>query len=138
TPYSGCTNALPSHSPGEASMFRAIVAAFTAALAVPAVAGAISFQKPVPVSRDRAYQAGEPSIRVDANDPTQRIWIAAPTGIGVNSRSLPEGQEAGDLFWYSDDNGKTWTFDSGPGGVGSPTMVGGGDSDVATGFGDQV
>jgi hypothetical protein len=119
-------------------MLRAVVAAFTAALAVPAVAGAISFQKPVPVSRDRAYQAGEPSIRVDANDPTQRIWIAAPSGIGVNSRSLPEGQEAGDLFWYSDDNGKTWTFDSGPGGVGSPTMIGGGDSDVATGFGDQV
>ena len=35
----------------------------------------------------------------------QRIWIAAPSGIGVDSRSLPASLEGGDLFWYSDDHG---------------------------------
>jgi hypothetical protein len=100
----------------------------------------VSFDPPVSVTQGQAFQAAEPSIRVDAPDVTQRIWIAAPTGIGANSRSLPCGSpcENGDLFWYSDDNGASWVVASGPGGVGSPTIVGGGDSDVATGFGAEV
>jgi hypothetical protein len=100
----------------------------------------LSFDQPVSVTQGPAYQAAEPSIRVDAPDPTQRIWVAAPTGIGANSRALPCGApcENGDLFWYSDDDGQTWTVASGPGGVGSPTIVGGGDTDVATGFGPEV
>jgi hypothetical protein len=99
----------------------------------------LSFDRPVFVTQGPAFQAAEPSIRVDAPDPTQRIWIAAPTGIGVDSRALPApGGDNGDLFWYSDDDGKTWVVASGPGGVGSPTIVGGGDSDVATGFGPEV
>jgi hypothetical protein len=127
---------------------RALLAAFAAsavALALPAAAGAaldplkLSFDQPVAVTQDRAYQAAEPSIRVDSPDPTHRIWIAAPSGIGINSRSLPApGSESGDLFWYSDDNGRTWRFVSGPGGVGSPTMIGGGDTDIATHFGPEV
>src|SRR5882724_7504896 len=102
------------------------------ALALVFAAGAgASFQKPVYVSEGQAYQAAEPSIRVDATDPNQRIWIAAPTGIGVDSRSLPENEDTGgDLFWYSDTDGKTWQHATEPGGVGSPTIVGGGDSDV--------
>jgi hypothetical protein len=114
-------------------------------LALTASAGAaldplrLSFADPVAVTQNRAYQAAEPSIRVDAPDATHRIWIAAPSGIGINSRSLPAaGSENGDLFWYSDDDGKTWRFVSGPGGVGSPTMVGGGDTDIATHFGPEV
>jgi len=100
----------------------------------------LSFDPPVYVSQGAAYQAAEPSIRVDESDPTQRIWVAAPTGIGVNSRALPCAApcENGDLFWYSDDDGATWVVASGPLGVGSPTIVGGGDSDVATGFGPEV
>jgi hypothetical protein len=100
----------------------------------------LSFGPPVSVTQGPAFQAAEPSIRVDAPDATQRIWVAAPTGIGVNSRSLPCGSpcENGDLFWYSDDDGSTWTVASGPGGIGSPTIVGGGDTDVATGFGPEV
>lgn len=105
---------------------------------VPAAAAAASFDKPVFVTQDRAYQAAEPSIRVDASDPTQRIWIAAPSGIGVDTRSLPASTESGDLFWYSDDDGRTWHYVTGPAGIGSPTLLGGGDSDVATGYGADV
>lgn len=105
---------------------------------VPAATAAITFNPPVYVTPDRTFQAAEPSIRVDAKDPNQRIWIAAPSGIGVDTRSLPADEEAGDLFWYSDDDGQTWTFATGPEGVGSPTIVGGGDSDVATGAGPEV
>ncbi len=115
------------------------------ALAFPVAAGAaldplrVTFDPPAQVSADRAYQAAEPSIRVDAfSSPTQRIWIAAPSGIGVNTRSLPGTPESGDLFWYSDDDGYSWHFVTGPEGLGSPTMVGGGDSDIATGFGSGV
>ncbi len=114
------------------------------ALAFPVAAGAaldplrLSFDPPSQVSSGPAYQAAEPSIRVDAfSSPTQRIWIAAPSGIGVNTRSLA-GPEGGDLFWYSDDDGYSWHFVTGPEGLGSPTMVGGGDSDIATAFGSQV
>jgi hypothetical protein len=100
----------------------------------------ISFDPPVSVTSGPAFQAAEPSIRVDAPDAPQRIWIAAPTGIGANSRSLPCGApcENGDLFWYSDDNGASWRVASGPGGIGSPTVVGGGDSDIATALGPGV
>ena len=114
------------------------------ALAVPVAAGAaldpttVTFERTSQVSQGAAYQAAEPSIRVDAASPTQRIWIAAPTGIGANTRSLPASVEAGDLFWYSDDHGYSWNFVTGPEGLGSPTMVGGGDSDIATGFGSEV
>src|SRR5947207_2856637 len=81
-----------------------------AVLAFASAAGAITFTKPVYTSTDPAYQAGEPSIRVDATDPNQRIWIAAPTGIGIDSRGLTgDPDTGGDLFWYSDDNGKTFT-----------------------------
>jgi hypothetical protein len=117
---------------------------FALALAFPvAAAGALdplrlSFDAPSQVSEGAAYQAAEPSIRVDAPSLTQRIWIAAPTGIGVNTRSLPGTPEGGDLFWYSDDHGYSWHFVTGPEGLGSPTMLGGGDSDIATGFGPQV
>ena len=89
------------------------------------------FRRPVFVTESALYQAAEPSIRVDANDPNHRIWVAAPTGIGVDSRSLPS-DTGGDLFWYSDNNGATWT-------VKTPvTIVGGGDSDVITGPAGQV
>ncbi len=70
-------------------------AAFALALTLPAAGAAaldptkLSFDQPVAVTQSRAYQAAEPSIRVDAPDPTHRIWIAAPSGIGINSRSLP-------------------------------------------------
>jgi hypothetical protein len=111
------------------------LAVTVASLSVMLIAGAdaastIAFRAPVFVTHDATEQAGEPSIRVDATGPKQRIWVAAPTGIGVNSRSLPAG--GGDLFWYSDDDGKTFTT------VLGATIVGGGDSDVATGFGAQV
>ncbi len=130
----------------RAGYFILTVVATVLAAATPASGGSaddllkLSFDQPVYVSQGPAFQAAEPSIRVDETDPTQRIWIAAPTGIGVNSRSLPCAApcENGDLFWYSDDDGKTWVLASGPGGVGSPTIVGGGDSDVATGFGAEV
>jgi hypothetical protein len=74
----------------------------------------LSFYEPVYVSQGPAYQAAEPSIRVDETDPTQRIWITAPTGIGFDNRSLGCGAtcENGDLFWYSDDDGKTWVVAS--------------------------
>lgn len=98
----------------------------------------VSFGDPVLVSQGMAFQAAEPSIRVDAQDQNQRIWIAAPAGILPGSRSLPESSESGDLVWYSDDDGKTWHFVSGPGGLTGPTILGGGDSDVATGFGSEV
>jgi hypothetical protein len=94
------------------------------------------FDQPVFVTSGPLYQAAEPSIRVDTSDPNKRIWITAPTSVGVDRRGLPPpGQGAdGDLFWYSDDNGKTWTVKASPG----PTIVGGGDSDVATGTAGQV
>jgi hypothetical protein len=128
---------------------NSVLTVLAGVLAAAATAGAqgpvddplkLSFDPPVYVSQGPAYQAAEPSIRVDESDPTERIWITAPTGIGLNSRALPCAApcENGDLFWYSDDNGRTWVVASGPGGVGSPTIVGGGDSDVATGFGPEV
>jgi hypothetical protein len=120
-------------------MSRALVTAALGALAlVPSAAAAVSFGQPVYVTQSRAYQAAEPSIRVDAPSRHQTIWIAAPTGIGVDTRSLPAGPESGDLFWRSDDNGRSFDAVEGPEGLGSPTLLGGGDSDVATGYGDQV
>ncbi len=95
-----------------------------------------SFGSIVHVSKGADTQAAEPSIRVDRTG-KQRIWIAAPTGIGVNSRSLP-ANGGGDLFWHSDDAGATWKIAGGPGGASSPTVVGGGDSDVAVGYSGQV
>ncbi len=95
-----------------------------------------SFGTPVHVSHNAGTQAAEPSIRADRTG-KQRLWIAAPTGIGVNTRALP-ANGGGDLFWYSDDAGATWHVAGGPGGASSPTIVGGGDSDVATGYAGQV
>ncbi len=95
------------------------------------------FDRPVFVTSSSLYQAAEPSIRVDTSDPNKRIWITAPTSVGVDRRGLPppgSSPRGGDLFWYSDDDGKTWTVKSSPG----PTIVGGGDSDVATGTAGQV
>jgi hypothetical protein len=97
----------------------------------------ISFDQPVYVSEGPTHQAAEPSIRVDETDPNQRIWIGAPTGVGVNVRPLPAG-ENGDLVWSSDDDGRSWRFHAGPGGVGSPTILGGGDTDLAIGPGPEV
>ena len=98
----------------------------------------LAFGQPTTVTQGKPFQAAEPSIRVDATDPNQRIWITAPAGILPGSRSLPESSESGDLVWYSDDDGKSWTFVTGPGGVTGPTVIGGGDSDVVTGFGSEV
>ena len=97
----------------------------------------LTFSRPTFVSNDIQLQAAEPSIRVDIRDRTRRIWITAPAGILPNSRSLPKS-ESGDLVWYSDDNGRTWKFVPGPEGAGSPTLAGGGDSDVVTGPGPEV
>jgi hypothetical protein len=120
-------------------MSRALVVAALGALAlVPSAAATIGFGQPVHVTQSRDYQAAEPSIRVDAPSAHQTIWIAAPTGIGVDTRSLPAGDDAGDLFWRSDDNGRSFHVVEGPQGLGSPTLLGGGDSDVATGYGSQV
>src|SRR5436190_1650369 len=41
-------------------------------------------------------------------------------------------------FWCSDDHGFSWHFVAGPEGLGGPTMLGGGDSDIATGYGSEV
>jgi hypothetical protein len=116
----------------------AVVLGLGVALAAPAAQAALdplklSFDPPTAVTSDRSDQAAEPSIRVDAPDPNQRIWIAAPSGLGVNARMVPAAQsENGDLFWYSDDDGKTWTRED------SATILGGGDTDVATRFGPEV
>jgi hypothetical protein len=46
---------------------------------------------------------------------------------------VPAAQsENGDLFWFSDDDGDSWTR------VDDATIVGGGDTDVATRFGPEV
>jgi hypothetical protein len=104
-------------------------------LGVSAAPAPFGFSRPVYVTSGPLYQAAEPSIRVDASDPNHRIWVTAPTSIGVDSRSLPGGgTQDGDLFWYSDNNGATWTVKGSPG----PTIVGGGDSDVITGSAGQV
>src|SRR3954468_3285746 len=114
------------------------VALFAPANAAVAPSGGPVFKNPVAVSAGWAYQAAEPSIRVDASDPNQRIWIAAPSGIGVDSRGLTDDPESGgDIFWYSDDDGKTFKHLAMAGAVG-PTIPAGGGSDVATGFGNQV
>lgn len=110
----------------------------TAATAATAAKAAPKFGAPVYVTQGPDYQAGEPSIRVDRRDPNGRIWVVAPSGIGVDTRSLPGTPDSGDLFWYSDDDGQTWTYEQGNAGVGSPTVLGGGDSDVAVGYGGQV
>lgn len=121
------------------SLFAALLWAIPApGVALPPLLDRVAFDEPVYVTQSPAYQAAEPSIRVDASDPTRRIWITAPSGIGVDSRSLPAGGENGDIFWFSDDDGKTWQHRTGPGGAAGPTIVGGGDSDVATGFGTEV
>jgi hypothetical protein len=93
----------------------------------------LSFDPPTAVTSDRTDQAAEPSIRVDAFD-SQRIWIGAPSGIGVNARELVPANvsENGDLFWFSDDDGHTWTQ------VNNATIVGGGDTDIATRAGPEV
>lgn len=89
----------------------------------------LTFAAPVYVTSDANTQGAEPSIRVDRNDPNQRIWVTAPTGIGANVQPLVSA--GGDLFWRSDDDGQTWTVASTVAGVGSPTIIGGGDTDVA-------
>src|SRR5436309_815475 len=58
----------------------------------------VSFGPPVAVSNGPTYQAGEPSIRVDRTDAHQRIWIAAPTGLGVDLRRDLGTDTGGDLF----------------------------------------
>jgi hypothetical protein len=98
----------------------------------------VSFNPPVFLSQDPAFQAAEPSIRVDATDANQRIWVTAPAGILPGSRFKPDSPDSGDFVWYSDDDGKTWNRVPGPGGAGNPTLIGGGDSDVVTGFGQEV
>jgi hypothetical protein len=95
-----------------------------------------AFGSPVYVTSNADTQGAEPSIRVDSTDPNHRIWITAPTGIGVDAQPLLSA--GGDLFWSSDDNGKKWTRASGTGGVSSPTIVGGGDTDVTTRADDAV
>lgn len=109
----------------------AVALAVLPAAKVVAADSAVAFADPVFVTSDSSEQAAEPSIRVDATDPNGRIWVSAPAGIGVNSRSLPVSA-GGDLFWYSDDDGQTWND------VGDSTLIGGGDSDVVTGPGDEV
>jgi hypothetical protein len=117
-----------------------VVTAAAAALALATAASAetldplkATFGSSVALS-DASNQAAEPSIRVDAPDLNQRIWVAAPTGIGVNARSVPAvgTAEGGDLFWYSDNDGKSFTR------VDDATIIGGGDTDVATRFGSEV
>jgi hypothetical protein len=116
-----------------------LAAATTLALTTTASAATLdplklSFDPPTALS-DPSTQAAEPSIRVDAPDAHQRIWVAAPTGLGVNSRSIPavgNPDTGGDLFWYSDDDGQTWTR------VDDATIIGGGDTDVATRYGQEV
>jgi hypothetical protein len=123
----------------RATLAVALVLGFPVAAAGALDPTRVSFDRPTSVSGGAAYQAAEPSIRVDAASPIQRIWIAAPSGIGVNTRSLPANPlESGDLFWYSDDHGFSWHFVTGPEGLGGPTMLGGGDSDIATGYGSEV
>src|SRR4051812_20148946 len=103
------------------------VALLAPANAAVAPSGGPVFKKPVAVSDGWAYQAGEPSIRVDASDPNQRIWIAAPSGIGVDSRGLTgDPDTGGDIFWYSDDDGKTFKHLAQAGGATGPTVPGGG------------
>ncbi|HET7677480.1 MAG TPA: sialidase family protein [Candidatus Limnocylindrales bacterium] len=128
----------------SSNLRRALAAAAVLALLpVPGVnaakpGGTSIFGPPVYVSQGLAQQAAEPSIRVDAADPNGRIWIAAPAGIAPGSRSLPDSTESGDLVWYSDDGGKSWHFVTAPGRLTGPTIIGGGDSDVATGYDDEM
>lgn len=91
---------------------------------------AITFGTPVNVSTSTPdTQAAEPSIRVDASDPNNRIWISAPTGLGAR---VPPLRAGGDLFWHSDDDGDTWTVHE------ATTLIGGGDSDLTTSTGQEV
>ena len=99
----------------------------------------VSFYPPVYLSTDPVFQAAEPSIRVDARDANQRIWVTAPAGIVPGSRFRPvDSPDSGDYLWYSDDDGKTWIRVPGPVAGTNPTLVGGGDSDVVTGPGPEV
>ena len=115
------------------------------ALVLPAAAGAaldplrLTFEKPTQVSQGAAYQAAEPSIRVDAASLTQRTWIAAPSGIGVE-HALAAGvrPKPATSSGTRTTTAYSWNFVTGPEGVGSPTIIGGGDSDIATGFGSEV
>ena len=61
-----------------------LLALVAASLSMMLIVGAgaattLAFRAPVFVTHDVTEQAGEPSIRVDATGPKQRIWVAAPT-----------------------------------------------------------
>jgi hypothetical protein len=98
-----------------------------------AKASTITFAAPVYITNSANTEAAEPSIRVDRTDLNQRIWVTAPTGLGARIGVGPP--LGGDLVWFSDNDGATWTQAGGPAGT---TVVGGGDSDVAPGFGLEV
>jgi hypothetical protein len=98
-----------------------------------ATSSGITFAAPTYPTSNTDTEGAEPSIKVDRTDTHQRIWITAPTGIGARIGVGPP--VGGDLVWYSDDNGATWTQAGGPTGT---TAVGGGDTDVAPAYGSPV